>query len=188
MKPLVLVSAGGLILLVGLAVGWQVRPVPPPTYRDVVVRDTVILRQAPDTVLRVVDRIRWRVAEPTVVARGDSAAPERLDAYCRPDTVPNRGTIVPNVGTSDSSSHVSAPVLPPSSGKYDGRTLALFSVTSDGKLFAQETPVAAPFQWVARGGTYEVREERSGFRLFRGLPKVMLPLAAGFAAGVIVAK
>ena len=188
MKPIVLAAAGGLILLAGLAIGWQARPVPPPTYRDVVVRDTVILRQAPDTVLRVVDRIRWRVAEPTVIARGDSAVPTRLDAYCRPDTVFQRSPDTVFQRSEETHSTPPAPVLPPSSGKYNGHTLALYSITSDGKLFAQETNVAAPFQWVARGGTYEVREERSGFRLFRGLPKVLLPLAVGFTAGVIVAK
>lgn len=177
MKPTVMVAAGGLILLLGLIVGWQVKPVPPPTYRNVIVPDTVILAQAPETVLSVVERIRWRVAEPTVIARGTDSVPARLDAYCRPNVVTDSGNVV-----------TSPPVLPPSSGKYDGTTLSLFSVTSDSRLYAQETRVKAPFQWVNREGVYEVREERSGFRLFRGLPKVLVPFAAGLATGVILAK
>lgn len=149
----------GLAALGAAWLAWTLKPTPAPTYRDVVVHDSVILKEAPDTVLRFVDRIKWRVMEPTVIARGDSAVPERLAAYCGPDTV------------SDSvSPPMSDPVLPPSSGKYDGSRLALFSVTSDGRLFAQETPAKAPFEWVNRGGVYEVREQRAPFRLWNGLP------------------
>jgi hypothetical protein len=178
-KPIVLCAIGGLILLAGLAIGWQVKPVPPPTYRDVVVHDSVIVQQAPDTVLRFVDRIKWKVLEPTVVARGDQVDTLRLQAYCAP--------IIPN-SISDSGNAKPAPVLPPSSGKYDGKTLKLFSVTSDSRLFAQETQVTAPFEWVNRGGVYEVRTERAGFKLPRLIPRFLLPFAAGVGAGIILSK
>ena len=167
----------GLVAIGAAWLAWTLKPTPAPTYRDVVVHDSVILKEAPDTVLRLVDRIKWRVAEPTVIARGDSAVPARLAAYCGPDTV--SGSVSPPM---------SDPVLPPSSGKYDGTQLSLFSVTSDGRLFAQETPAKPPFEWVNRGGQYEVREQRAPFHLLRGLPGDLVKLAVGFGVGVIVAK
>jgi hypothetical protein len=172
MKITLPLAIAGLCLLAGMAIGWQVHPTPPPTYRDVIVHDTVIEKQAPETVLSVIERIKWRVVEPTVIARGDTPDPERLRPYCQP-------VVAESVTT--------APVLPPSSGKYDGKTLKLFSVTSDGKLFAQETQTGTPLEWVNRGDMYEVRTTRSGFKLFKALPKVLVPVGA-FALGVLVAK
>ena len=80
MKPIVMVAAAGLILLAGLAIGWHVKPTPKPTYRDVIVPDTVLLASAPDTVLKFVDRIVWRTAEPAVIARGNTTDLRRLDS------------------------------------------------------------------------------------------------------------
>lgn len=172
MKPIVLIAGAGLILLAGLAIGWQVKPMPDPTYRDVVVSDTVIMQSAPDTVLSIIEKIKWRTVEPTVIAHGTTVDTVRLAAYCRPDTV------LPTP----------VAVLPPSSGKYDGKTLSLFSVTSDSRLFAQETAVTPPFEWVAVGGTYDVRTTRSGFKLFKALPKFLVPALAGVAVGVVIAQ
>lgn len=173
MKPTVQVAILGLVLLAGLALGWQAKPTPKPTYRNVIVQDTVILHQAPDTVLKFVDRIKWKTLEPTVIAHGTTVDTLRLAAYCAP-------VVTDSVTTP-------APVLPPSSGRYDGKTLKLFSVTSDSKLFAQETAVTPPFEWVNRGEQYDVRTTRSGFKLFKALPKVLVPVGA-FAFGVLVAK
>ncbi len=179
MKPTVLIAAAGLILLAGLAIGWQVKPMPDPTYRTVTVTDTLIQNSAPDTILKFVDRIVWRVAEPTVVARGGSADLGRLEDYCRAATIPIG--IIPD--------SVPPPVvLPPTSGRYAKGTLDLYATTSDGRLFHQATPVTAPFEWVATGDTYEVREHRKGFQFLSGIPKVALPFLAGLATGVILAK
>lgn len=175
MKPTVMLATAGLILLAGLAIGWQVKPMPNPTYRNVVVHDTVIQQAAPDTVLRFIDRIKWRVAEPEVIARGETADLSRLDNYCAERVV-----------AVDSAP--SPVVLPPTSGRYSKGHLELFATTSDGRLFNQTTKVNAPFEWVARGGVYEVREERAGFQFLRGVPKFALPFLAGMAVGVIVSK
>ena len=175
MKPIVLIAGAGLILLAGLAIGWQAKPMPDPTYRDVVVTDTVIMASAPDTVLRFVDRILWRTAEPSVIARGNTTDLRRLDNYCAAVTVPLDSLPPPAV-------------LPPTSGRYTGKVLDLYATDSHGRLFHQATPVSAPFEWVATDSTYEVREHRKGFQLFRGIPKVALPFLAGMAAGVIVAQ
>lgn len=182
MKPIVLIAGAGLILLAGLAMGWAVKPMPKPTYRDVIVSDTVIMAQQPDTVLKFVDRIKWRTVEPTVIARGDTRDTTRLDAFCR-----SQPLITESVNK-DSALTLTNAVLPPSSGKYDGKTLSLFSVTSDSRLFAQETAVTTPFEWVAVGGTYDVRTTRSGFKLFKALPKFLVPALAGVAVGVVISK
>jgi len=175
MKPVVLAAGACLILLVGLSIGWQVKPTPKPIYRDVIVPDTVILQSAPDTVLRFVDRIKWRVAEPQVIARGTTSDLSRLDNYCATIRFPSDSVVPPAA-------------LPPTSGRYTGKVLDLYATDSRGRLFHQSTPVSSPFEWVATDSTYEVREQRAGFRFFRGIPKVALPFLAGVAAGVIVAK
>lgn len=170
-----MVAAAGLILLAGLAIGWQVKPMPDPTYRDVVVSDTVIQQSAPDTVLKFVDRIVWRVADPSVIARGNTTDLRRLDNYCAAVTLPSDSIVPPAV-------------LPPTSGRYSGKVLDLYATDSHGRLFHQATPVTAPFEWVATDSTYTVREHRKGFQFFSGIPKVALPFLAGMAVGVIVAQ
>ena len=175
MKPIVAVAAAGLILLAGLAIGWQVKPTPQPTYRDVIVPDTVLLASAPDTVLKFVDRIVWRTAEPAVIARGNTTDLRRLDSYCASVKLPSDSAAPPAV-------------LPPTSGRYAKGTLDLYATDSHGRLFHQATPVTAPFEWVATDSTYTVREHRKGFQFFSGIPKVALPFLAGMAVGVIVAQ
>lgn len=175
MKPTVMLATAGLILLAGLIVGWQVKPMPDPTYRTVTVTDTLIQQSAPDTVLKWKDRIVWRVADPIVIARGDTADLRRLDAFCAEAVAPT-----------DTVAH--PVVLPPTSGRYAKGVLDLYATTSDGRLFHQATPASAPFEWVATGDTYEVREHRKGLQFLSGVPKFALPFLAGMAVGVIVAK
>lgn len=177
MKPIVVIAAAGLILLAGLAIGWQAKPTPLPTYRDVIVSDTVLLASAPDTVLSIVERIKWKTLEPTVIAHGNTTDLSRLDLYCGPS----------KLQASDSTVPPASAVLPPTSGRFTGSVLSLYATDSDGRLYNQEVAVTAPFQWVAHGGVYDVRTTRSGFKLFRALPKVLLP-AAAFTLGVLIAK
>lgn len=182
-----LVALGVLLLLVGW-VTWNLKPAPAPTFRDVVVRDEVIVKETPDSVLKLIDRLRLAVKKPSLIAHGDVADPSRLDAFCRPPAPPDTVlvTVRDSAGVPEAPLTAPVAVLPPSSGKYDGTRLTLFSVTSDGKLFQQETPAKPPFEWIAVGGEYSVREERAPFRFLKSLPGTVLKVAVIGGIGYIV--
>jgi len=182
-----LVALGVLLILVGW-LGWHLKPQPASQFRDVIVHDQEIVKETPDSVLKLIDRLRLAVKKPSLIAHGDVADPSRLDAFCRPPAPPD--TVL--VTVADRGDSVAAPltapvaVLPPSSGKYDGKRLQLFSVTSDGKLFQQDTPAQAPFEWIAVGGEYSVREERAPFRFFSSLPGNVLKMLVIGGTGYVI--
>lgn len=169
------VLIGLVCLITGSVIGWRLRPAPPPAFPRVITDTVAIYRERPVAVIRWRDRIRWRSVPPAVVATGpegekDTAAVTR---YCT---------------TLRDTSRAQAPAtLPDFRGRMSGPTLQLWSTLSDGRAWYSSTTVhGSMLQWLSNSDSVIVREERVGFRLFRGLPGKVLLFGTGVLAGKIL--
>ena len=75
------------IALLAAALAWNLKPTPPPQYREVVVHDTIITQSEPDTVVRWRERVVTRIVRPESEATSESGGEGIRDAFCAPDTI-----------------------------------------------------------------------------------------------------
>src|SRR5690606_39129087 len=126
-------------------------PEPAVVYRDVVVPREVLVRGEPDTVVRWRERIVYRTVTAEQRASAPGAAASDVQAFCAAagwiapgapaspvpdaDTLPGSAAVAA-VGAPSSPSlpRPAAPLAFARSGRFDGRTLDLWAVTSAGDL------------------------------------------------------
>lgn len=161
----------GLLLGGAFILGWQTRPEKVPFPR--VITDTVsIYRERPTVVTKWREKIVWRTVPPTAVAVGligeaDTAA---VGKYCKV--------------VRDTSSR--AVVLPDFRGRRTGEQVQLWSTLSDGRAYTVIYPARGDhWQWLSSADSTIWREERVGFRLFRGLPAKILLIGGGYLLGKV---
>lgn len=159
----------GALLVGGFALGWRTRP--ERTYFPRVITDTVtIFRERPTVVTRWREKLVWRTVPPTAIAIGprttvDTAA---VNKYC------NRAADTSRVG------------LPDFRGRRTGNRVQLWSTLSDGRAYSVIYQVAGDrWQWLSSGDSTIWRQERLGFRLFRGLPAKLLLVGGGYVLGKV---
>ena len=149
--PTALAFAAGVLVMVLMT------PEPKVHYQEVIVPDTVILEREPDTVRTFVDRIQYRVVEPTQVAiTQGGAATGALESFCRPVTVVDKQT---------DTLVIEKQVLLRSVTFDDGwfwrrGDLLLTGITNTGELTAIDAKTRADFSAVAAGESVLIRESR----------------------------
>lgn len=170
----------GLVVLLGGAftLGWQTRPEKVPFPR--VITDTVsIYRERPTVQIRWREKIRWRTVPPVTVTTGlreekDTAA---VNKYCKS---------APDSSRADSAAGPRRAVLPDFRGRRTGDKVQLWSTLSDGRAYSAIYQVAGDrWQWLSNSDSTIWRQERVGFRLFRGLPGKILLVGGGYVLGKV---
>lgn len=166
MKGYIIGALGGAFMAAVLVVRAGIGD-PEPRYRDVVVHDTVLIRQEPDTVVRWRDRIVHVYPEAEQVATAPDAAQPDVVGFCTA-----AGWNPPGAPALTADTAADAPLrhpipvarLPPRllirSGTYDDGSLALFGVLSTGDLQRRDYDVRAPFSFRAVGDSVIVEGSR----------------------------
>lgn len=152
-----LLSAAGLAAGLALAflAGRCSSPPGPVTYERVIVPESVLVRSAPDTIVQWRERVVYRTVQAEPRAEAPGAAETDVARFCAlaRDTVRITDTV-----------HVAA-AAPPRlalayAGRFDGRRLSLWEITSDGARVREDFRVRVPHQWAIRGDSALVQSSR----------------------------
>lgn len=180
--PLAIGLALGLLLMRFLAGD----PEPQVRYRTVVVPESVIVAQEPDTVVRFVERIRYREVEPEQVATAPKAALPDVAAFCSAagwveasagvDSVPPGQPVGPPV----------PPMLLLRSFAYDDGALTLWGPRSDGELWRGDYQVGRKFRGTVQGDGVFIQADR--LDRWKQLGERALWVGAGAAIGYAVGQ
>jgi hypothetical protein len=188
----------------GALLAWQVKPLPPPQFRTVIVKDTSLAQQVPHVTPTLGERITKTTVKPTQVAvslgnpdtaligkfcvERVAAAMAAVQTSAKPDSGPNQERLAKE------SNKNPPPILPPFSGRFADNRLELQAVRSDGSLWDATYQATPPLEWVAgHGGASDtaavVRQNRALFRLLPHLGKCakggILGGAIGAGAGLL---
>lgn len=141
---------GLLCAVAGALALWTFQPTPEPEYRDVIVTRDVIVKGEPDTVVKIVERVKWRTVVREVRAVAPLAATETVVRFVEAATA-----------AADTTRADSVPVMALiRSGTYNGRTLTLWQAQSDGDLARESFNVRAPFRFTMQGDAAFVQGNR----------------------------
>lgn len=145
-----------LAALAGAMLAWLTFPQAPPEvrYSRVVVPESVLVHQEPDTVVRLVERIRYRTVAAEVQATARGAAELEVREFCaRPAPI---------------AVETGSPVGPPVPAKllirsmaFDGAELRAWGPRSDGDLWSGSYQVRAPWRAAVMGDSLLVQGDRS---------------------------
>jgi hypothetical protein len=184
-------------LVVGVALGWQVKP-HPKLEPKVTVPDSAIARSVP-TPPKGIERVVRTTMRPTQVAtsEGRPGAAAVLD-YCRPSltvdgVAPEFGSVggaarpLPVPVTNAVPVDTARPVLPPFSGKFHAKHLELHSVLSDGRLYrATYARLRDGSEWGSDADSTWLSQPRLWVRVGQGATQCVKQSPVGAVLGLVI--